>query len=496
MGILTRQSVKGTIYSYLGALLGFINVGLLMPHIFSTDEIGLTNLLIALSSIIGQLGTLGMINVTVRQFPYFRTEKKDHNGFLFILLATGTLGFILSAISYYSAKEWIIETNIDKSPLFAEYVYLLLPLIFITIFFFLFDTYNRMLFNSSFGIFVKEFLLRILNLLGIILFYFKVFDFNGFIIFYTISYGVPLFLICLLIVVKGEFNLKPNFRFLNSKIIREILTVAFYGMISGFSGLVVMQIDRYLVNYYCSLSDTGIYSTVFFFGSIILLPGRSLVRIASTMIAEAFKKNDNNTIKMIYSNTTLNLSIVGLILFLLVWANVDNILFLLPKEFSLGKTVIFYISLGHLLQMYAGISGEIIQFSNYYRQHSAIMIILILSIIGLNILLLPIYGIVGAGIAFCISFLLYWWIRVAYVYRKFKLFPYNYKFIVLNLIGIICLGLNMILPTQDFIIDVIYRTAAISVVFFLLVIKLKISEDFNEKFNYYLTLLKTYLRKK
>ena len=87
MGIVSRQTIKGSIYSYLGAFIGFVNVALLMPRLFATDQIGLVNILVALSTIFGQLGTLGMVNVTIRQFPYFRDEKNNHNGFLFFALA-------------------------------------------------------------------------------------------------------------------------------------------------------------------------------------------------------------------------------------------------------------------------------------------------------------------------------------------------------------------------------------------------------------------------
>ena len=42
MGLIAKQTIKGSIYSYLGAFIGFVNVALLMPQIFTTDEIGLT----------------------------------------------------------------------------------------------------------------------------------------------------------------------------------------------------------------------------------------------------------------------------------------------------------------------------------------------------------------------------------------------------------------------------------------------------------------------
>ncbi|MHA1695338.1 MAG: hypothetical protein ACTSUG_08765 [Candidatus Helarchaeota archaeon] len=48
MGIIQKQTIKGTIYTYLGVALGFVNIGLLTPKIFSTDQIGLTNILVAI----------------------------------------------------------------------------------------------------------------------------------------------------------------------------------------------------------------------------------------------------------------------------------------------------------------------------------------------------------------------------------------------------------------------------------------------------------------
>ncbi|HOZ30877.1 MAG TPA: polysaccharide biosynthesis C-terminal domain-containing protein [Bacteroidales bacterium] len=480
MGIIARQTIKGSIYSYLGAFIGFINVGLIMPQIFSTAEIGLTNLLVAVSAIFGQFGSLGFINVTLRQFPYFRDEKNNHNGFLFFLLAVGTLGFLLCSGAYYILKPSLIAENVDKSPLFAEYVYLLIPLIFITIFHLLIDTYNRVLFNASFGLFVKEFLLRILNLFGILLFYFGVFDFHDFIIFYTISYGIPVMLICLLLMYKHQFKLKPSFSILKPSFLREIISVAAFGSISGFSGMVIMQLDRYLINHYCDLSATGIYSTVFFFGSVILLPGRSLIRISGSLIAEAFKNNDNKKVDLIYRKSTTSLTIIGLMLFILIWGNVNNILQLLPEEFSQGKYVILCIALAHVLQMVASVSGEIIQFSKYYRQHVVIMIVLIISIICLNIIMLPIWGIIGAGIASAISFFIYFILRFIYIKIKFGFQPFDWKHLIIILMSASSYFISLLLPqVGNFVVDIIIRSGLLCVLFGIPLYFTGYSEEYN-----------------
>ncbi|MBQ2543084.1 MAG: oligosaccharide flippase family protein, partial [Bacteroidales bacterium] len=300
MGLIAKQTIKGSIYSYLGAFIGFVNVALLMPQIFTTDEIGLTNLLIALSSIVGQFGCFGFTNVIVRFFPYFRDPEHKHNGFPFLLVAVGIVGSLVCTAGYFGARDYLVAQNLEKSKLFADYVFLLLPLIYITIFYLLSDVYNRMFYNSSFGLFVKEFLLRILNLIGIGLFYFGVLDFNGFIIYYVAAYGVPTVLLLILLIVQGNMSLKPSKKLLTREFVRAMCSVAFFGVISSFSGVFVNQIDRYFINHYCDLSATGVYSIAFYFGSMILLPGRSIIRISSTVITESFKSGDNDMVLKVY----------------------------------------------------------------------------------------------------------------------------------------------------------------------------------------------------
>ena len=478
MGLIAKQTIKGSIYSYLGAFIGFVNVALIMPQIFTSDEIGLTNLLIAISSIVGQLGCFGFTNVIVRFFPYFRDPEHKHNGFPLLLVAVGIVGSLICTAGYFGAHDYLVESNIEKSKLFADYVFLLLPLIYITIFYLLSDFYNRMFYNSSFGLFVKEFLLRILNLIGIGLFYFGVLDFNGFIIYYVAAYGVPALLLIILLLVQGNLSLRPSRKMFTREFVRAMCSVAFFGVISSFSGVFVNQIDRYFINHYCDLSATGIYSIAFYFGSMILLPGRSIVRISSTVISESFKANDYANVDKVFRKCTTNMLIIGVILFVLLWGNIENVLQLLPPEYSEGRLVILFIAISHLIQMAASVSGEIIQYSKYYRYHTLIMVLLIGLITIFNIWLLPIYGITGAAIASMLSFFVYSVVRLLFVRFKFGFHPFCVKHLWILLFGVLAYAISYFIPNLgNFIFDLAVRSIVISVIFIVPILYFKISDE-------------------
>ena len=60
MGIIIKQSIKGSIWSYLGVGVGFITTAYLFPNYLDTDTIGLFSLLVSWSILLSQFFSLGI----------------------------------------------------------------------------------------------------------------------------------------------------------------------------------------------------------------------------------------------------------------------------------------------------------------------------------------------------------------------------------------------------------------------------------------------------
>lgn len=185
MGIIIKQSIKGSIWSYAGILVGFVTTSYLFPKYLSTDVIGLFSILLAFSILFAQFSALGLHGVTSRLFPYFRNKEKGHNGFLLLAFMVMTFGFILFFIAFIFFKPLIVENNIEKSKLFAEYVDLVLPLTFFTLLFVQLDMVNKVLYDAVLGAFLQEFLQRVLIFLITILFILEIFDLHQLVMAYA-----------------------------------------------------------------------------------------------------------------------------------------------------------------------------------------------------------------------------------------------------------------------------------------------------------------------
>src|SRR5687768_9530680 len=191
MGVIKRQTIKSVVYTYAGTLIGFITVGLLFPTYLTTSEIGVLNLVNRWSMTIMQIGTLGFGAAMIKFFPYFKDKEKKHNGFLFVTLLIGLIGFIVTSGILVMFNDQIIENEKEKSPLFSQYFSYIYLVTFFYVFFYLLDVFSRVIYQSSAATLFREFIQRIIILsitCGII---FKIFGFEVYAILYFLTLCIP-----------------------------------------------------------------------------------------------------------------------------------------------------------------------------------------------------------------------------------------------------------------------------------------------------------------
>ncbi|TFH33839.1 MAG: hypothetical protein E4G95_09135, partial [Bacteroidia bacterium] len=304
MGVIQRQTIRGTLYSYLGVVIGFINLAVLSPKVFSTDQIGLTQVMLATATILAQIGSLGFNNVTNRLFPYFRNRESGHNGFISLGLLVTISGFLISTVVLVLYLPRFEEINRAKSALLSEYAFYIPVLLGMIMFFTLLDNFCKVLFNAVIGIFLKEVLLRVINLGLILLFLFGVIDFSSYISLFVISQVIPAIIIVIYLLIKGEFRITGFRGFIDKKILKEIVNLCLFGILAGLSGIALTNIDKFMVNSIQGLGSAGIYSIAVYFSTMILIPARSLGKISVPVVAEAWKRNAIKEINYIYSRSS------------------------------------------------------------------------------------------------------------------------------------------------------------------------------------------------
>ena len=480
MGIIIRQSVKGAFWSYLGIVIGYINVGIIMPQFFDTAQVGLVQLFASVSLIFAQFGTLGFTSVINRMFPRFRNPRHQHHGFLFLALVAGMLGFILVVAGFVLLHPWIVETNIEKSPLLVDYLWLLLPLVLMRILFTLLDNYNKMLYDAVTGTFWLEFMHKVINLVLILLFALGSIGFPLFFYGYLVSMSLPVVPVIIVLLRRKQFSLKPDPVFLTPALKKETGSVMAYGFVNGLAAILLVNVDKVFVNQYLSLSEVGIFGVCALFATLIKVPYNSISKIATGIIAEAWKRDDRAHITEIYRKSSLSQAIAGTLIFVGIMVNLHNVFDILPPVYSSGKWVLVIYSAGMLWITIIGLAGTITETSTYYRFTTIFQLVSVVVQFLLSFLLIPRLGITGAAIATIATLFLYFTSQAVLQKVVFGITGISRSIVVVLLFGVLGFVAGWLMPRLPLVADIVVRSGAVVLVFGGLVWISKIWPEANE----------------
>jgi O-antigen/teichoic acid export membrane protein len=488
VGIIQRQTLRGTAFTYAGIGIGFVTAGLLQPKLLTQAENGLIGLLAALSVILTQLSNLGINSAGGRFFPYFRDYERGHGGFLRLAAGVCVLGFAISAGVVWMLQPQMVAANAQKSALFVQYYYLLLPLTFCTLFFSVFDTYARLLYNPVTGTFLQQFGQRFVFLLSLLGYALGWLNFQALIWTWLGSYFLILLAMIGQLIIDGHISLtvrrKEPIR-VPPGLGRSLARYAGLSLLTGLSSQVILQIDKYLVNDSLGLAQTGVYTILSNFGLVIAAPATMLFKASGVIIADSWKANDRQNIADIYRKSCLSQLIAGTLVFVGIAVNLPNLFAILPPAYAGGGAVVLWIGLGKLIDMATGVNGTILSTSRYYAWDSLFFVGMVALTIVSTRALIPVFGLEGAAIGAVLATAAFNAARTGFVWYKFDLQPFSWHNVIVLLVGGAVWAVVARVPyfSGDLwrvMFDAAGRSALVAGLFVGLVYALRLSPDVND----------------
>lgn len=486
MAIVRRQSILGTIISFLGVIIGFITTIVFFPTYFTQEQIGIVRSLYSYAVLFSVISSLGFSQVIIKLFPTFKDSKSGHNGFLRLMLVFIGLGVLVTSILTILFKYFIVGDNVGSY--FDQYYFLIVPSGICMLCFNLLDQYQVMHYKSVFGIFVKDFVLRLLILAITLLFGHHVMDYSEYIVSYYVVLCMPLVIVLVYIKMDKTILLSlPKINMTNN-IKKEVINLASYGFLSTGVYFLLKEIDIIMLQQMLGFKETGIYSVLFPFAIIISIPARAVIRSSTGIISEAWLNNDLQKIQNIYTKSSNSLLVIASLLFIGIWCNLDSVFVLMRNgsDYEIAKYVVFFIGIGQVIELGAGVNSQIIATSKYYRYNFIFSFILLGLIVISNSIFIPIYGVVGAAIGTCVSLVIFNLIRFLLLYFKFKLNPFSLKTVwIIVFATATYLIFSKIMFFDNQVIQIAVKSMSISIFYLFLVYVFNLAPDINQRVNIY-----------
>ena len=484
MGIVIRQSAWATFFTYMGVGIGYVNILILFPKYMSPEQVGLTRIIQDAAMLMVPLAQLGVAQLTLRYFPRYK-DKETYSTFISLVIGLTVLTLLLFSAFFLLLRFQIGSFFANQSPQVISYLGIVLLLIWILSVHQVMVSLSRSALNIVLPNFLKEVWLRALTFIALLLFAANLINFDQFIFILVGAYGANLLI--LITYLASNKVLQLTFRLSISK--KDFVPMIRYALITflGASGILIIgKVDSLMVTTMLGLEENAIYTTAFYIAVLIELPKRAVSQIGTPLISRSFQEDKLADVEAIYSKSALNNQVIGLLIFIGLWINLDSLYMLIPRSeiYSLGSLVVLIVGTGKLIDMSAGLNGEIIVMSKYYRVNVLLIVMLAIVTITANYLLIPYYGLIGAAIGSAIALALFNLSKMVFLWRRLKVQPFSRSTLISLGTGIITLLLGLYLPRLGNVYaDILYRSLLVSIFYSGLIYFLKVSPEINDLIN-------------
>lgn len=484
MGVIIRQSLKGTFVNYIGVVLGIFVQFYIVAKYLDPEVIGLSKVVYEVAFLLSTLALMGSGSTGMRFFPYFKDEKTGNHGFLFYYLLFPTVGVVLMTALYLGLRGPIESYFGEKSPLFNEHFYYVLPMMVVLAFWVWFENYANINMRIAVPKAVREVGMRLM-MLGIYLAYgFGLISVTGLIVGFILCYGVCMLISGAYSLHIGDLTLRHDWSFITPELKSKVLKYAGFLMLATISGNVIQQMDVFMLSGVKGLYSAGIYTIVIYMAEIVNMPSRNITPISTPLAAEAMKEGNTARAQQLYRQVSIHQMLASTVLLMIVWINLDNIFAIIPngEKFAEGRWAVLFLGLSKVVYGTLNFGNTLISFSKYYYWTLFIAIILAAISIGSNLYFIPLYGLSGAALASLLTVLVSYAYQQYIVQVKIKTNPFSFKHVWILVILCILFAVNWIIPSLLSVspwLDGLVRTVIVMGVTIVLVYAMKISEQIN-----------------
>ncbi len=490
MGVIAKQSIRGAIANYLGVLIGAVTTFFVVTDLLTQEEIGLTRVMVDAAMLFSGLAQLGTNASILKFYPRFKDPDSHDHGFFGWTIILPFFGFLIIATLFFIFKESIVDFYAEKSSLLVNYAYLVLPLTFFILYMTVFETNASVLLHIALPKFVREVVIRILNLVAYLLYGHHVISIDLFVILFCSSYAVATAInFCYLLTLR-RISFKPDWKFVNKRLFREAGIYTLVMTAAVLAGNVKLFNTIFLAHQ--TLALAGIYTIANYIANVIEIPYRSLGAISSPVISQAVADNNILEVNRLGQQVSLHQLLVASMMLFFIWINLEPLFAIIPngQTYISGIGVVLFLGIANTLNSTFSIATNILNFSKQYAFSLLFIVLLTASAISLNIWFIPHWGVIGSACATLVAYIIYFVPLLTFLWRHLKvsLFSQKQLWIVLFTLTLFILNIlwnRFLSPFFNLIgsglfsilLQAFIRTIFFSIVAFLVIRRLHISPE-------------------
>lgn len=482
-GSLRKQTIISSILVYIGFGIGAVNTLLFTQKggAFNPDQYALTRLFFDIGQLFCCLATLSSLVVLNKFYPYYKDNLPDKENDLFTrVLVICVIGCVLTAVGGYVFEPVIVRKFSEKSKLLVDYYHWTLIFGVGLTMFAAFEAYCWSIHKPILPSFLRETAVRILTSLLIVLYFFKAVTFQHFIFLFSLLFFVAGAILFWYLYSSGQLHITFKVSRVTKKFRKKMLAMQWL----TFGGIAIVTvgqtIDGIIIASLVSLKATGIYTFAQYAANLVQVPQRSIQNVSLGVIARAWKDKNLTEINRIYNRSSINMLILGLLIFGIVWLNVsDGIKVLhIQDDFYNALIAITVIGVTRIVDAGTGVNQIILATSNKWKFEFYSGVIMLALRIATAYVFVKKFGFIGSAYAELINQVLYNFVRFWFLNKTYNMQPFSLKTLYAVILGVgACAITYFALNNLPGWLGIITRTALFSLILVAGTFALKLTPD-------------------
>ena len=475
---LARESFWGSIVTYIGVLIGFITTFFILTTYLTKEEVGLTRIVVEIATFLSGFGVLGLSTSISRYFPYFREDnsvsrpqQKAHRGFLFWILSITTFGLLLILPIYGIGAEWLNKYLGNGSRLLGEYYWCVLPLTAIIAYWTVIELYSIQLMHLAIPRVIRELGLRLFLIATYAFYALDWISFSGLIYLFVASYLFSLLLSTLYLGRIAKLSLRREANFPDAALKNSFVHYTSFAILSTVGTTLAGRMDIFALSFLPSagLGLGAVFTIGFFIVSIVEIPTRAIIGLATAQIADLMAKENYSAVKILYEKVSRFQLLCSIVIYVAIYVSINEIIGLMPRasEYAEARTVFMILGLSKLIEVCFTVCHPIVNTSKYYQWSFYYTLVCILVSFCANLLFIPRWGVGGAAAATCLTTTLGYALLQVVIGRKLGVHPFSKKLMFSVFLGLGLFALAYIFPSVGNltgILSIIVRSGCIGLV--------------------------------
>ncbi len=440
---------SGTILAGLmiGKVLGTLNQ-VLFARILGPEQYGLFNLGLSITTILVIISMFGLQDGITR-FVSMALKEKDYGKLISVVsfgILFGLISSVLFGLLLIVAAPWF-SANVLGKPDLQRVLRLFALSIPFTALMYIFVSILRGMKESRLPVLIQEVVARLSRTVVFLILLLVGFRLTGALTAWTISSACAALFALVVTVRKAIVPFKG--RGDRIPVAREILTYSWPLTLSSFILLAMTQSSQLILGAFAAAEDVGYYFSAMSIAQLLNFILYSFGFVFLPAVSALFLEKDFEAIGRLYASVTKWIFMISFPVFLVFISFPDTILTILyGEEYVSGAVVLVFLSIGILVTGSTGLKGLLLNGIGKTRLTLAADLTGSLVNVALNIVLIKLYGILGAAIATAFSLSLRNILALVFVKREIKMKIYDASFLKIALVDTLIMAVAYFVARQ------------------------------------------------